>query len=93
MEPKIRFYRARVTALNEHHGIVHFLIQEDLGRSIEKASFDVLDAAFLNSRFDSPLHELINRAELTELDEETFVRTRGKRIPSEVPGMTFWWMK
>ena len=92
MKPTGRFFQARVTALN--HGIIHFLIQEEGGRSIEKASFDVLDAAFLASRFDSPLHEMMNRAELREIDEETFTRTSGARIPSdEVPGMTFWWLK
>ena len=94
VEAEIRYYRARVTTLNDHAGIIHFLIQEEGGRSIEKSSFDVLDAAFLSSRFDSPLHEMVNRAELTEIEEETFAGTQGSRIPSdEVPSMTFWWMK
>lgn len=60
--PEIRFYRARVTILNGLHGIVHFLIREDSGRSLEQSSFDVLDAAFLSSRFDSPLHEMAGGA-------------------------------
>jgi hypothetical protein len=67
---------------------------EDEGRTLQQTSFDVLGAAFLSSRFDSPLHEMVNRAELTEIDEKTFAHTRGVRIPSdEVSGMTFWWMK
>ncbi|MBA3608451.1 MAG: hypothetical protein H0W43_08085 [Chthoniobacterales bacterium] len=93
MEPEIRYYRARVRIL-DHDGFIHFLIQEDDGRSLEQASFDVLTAAFLAPRFNSPLHEMANRAELTLIDEETFARTRGARIPSdEVSAMTFWWMK
>ena len=94
MEQEIRYYRARVKTLNDHHGIIHFLILEDDGRSLEQTSFDVLGAAFLSSRFESPLHEMVNRAELTEIDEEAFARTRGARIPSdEVSGMRFWWIK
>ncbi|MDQ3198041.1 MAG: hypothetical protein M3Q46_02435 [Verrucomicrobiota bacterium] len=78
----------------DHDGFIHFLIKEDSGRSLEQASFDVFTAVFLAHRFDSPLHETANRAELTLIDEETFARTRGARIPSdEVSGMTFWWMK
>ena len=51
-------------------------------------------AGFLSLRLDSPLHEMANRADLKEIDEETFLRTRGPRIPSdEISGMTFWWMK
>ena len=58
---------------------------------MEQSSFDVLDAAFLSSPFESPLHEMMNRADLREIDEETFARTCGARIPSdEVAGMTFW---
>jgi len=92
MKPTVRFFQARVTALNA--GIIHFLVREDEGRSMEQTSFDVLDAAFLSSRFESPLHEMMNRADLREIDEETFSRTVGARIPSEeVAGMTFWWMK
>jgi len=94
VEPKVRFFQARVTSLNDSSGIIHFLVREEDGRSVEQSSFDVLEAAFLSSRFDSPLHEMVNRAELTEIDEETFARTRGARIPSdEVSGMTFWWLK
>jgi hypothetical protein len=94
VKAEIRFYRARVTIFDDLHEIVHFLIQEDSGRSLEKSSFDVLDAAFLSLRFDSPLHEMQNRAELTEIDEQTFARSCGARIPSdEVMGMTFWWMR
>jgi len=37
---------------------------------------------------------MVNRAELTEIDLQTFARTQGNRIPSDdVPGMKFWWMK
>jgi hypothetical protein len=94
VEPETRFYRARVTTLNDHDGIIHFLIQEEDGRSMEQVSFVALEAAFLSSRFDSPLHEMVNRAELTEIDVETFARTRGSGIPSDgVSGMMFWWMK
>jgi hypothetical protein len=93
VEHKIRYFQARVNALS-NHGIVHFLVQEDEGRSIEQSSFDLMGASFLSLRFDSPLHELANRAELKEIDEETFARFRGDRIPSgEIPGMTFWWLK
>jgi hypothetical protein len=78
-----------VTTLNDHHGIIHFLIQEEDGRSMEQVSFVALEAAFLSSRFDSPLHEMVNRAELTEIAVETFARTRGSGIPSDgVSGMT-----
>lgn len=90
---EMRFYRARVTTPNDDHGIIHFLVEEDSGRSIEKVAFDILDAPFLSPRFDSPLHEMVDHADLTELDKETFARTRGTRIPSELPGMTFWWMR
>ena len=93
MKPKARFFQARVTALGDH-GIIHFLIREDAGRSIEQSSFDVMRAGFLSLRFDSPLHELANRAELKEIAEETFTLTQGSRIPSEeVSGMAFWWLK
>ena len=93
MEPEKRYYRARVTIL-DHYGFVHFLVQEEGRRSLEQASFDVLSASFLVHRFESPLHEMMDRAELTLIDEETFARTRGARIPSdEVSSMTFWWMK
>jgi len=94
VNPEVRYYRARVTTLNDHHGIVHFLILEDEGRTLQQASFDVLAAAFLSSRLDYPLHEMVSRAELAEIDEAIFARTRGARIPSdEVSGMRFWWMK
>ena len=94
MEQKSRYYRARVTTLTDFHGIIHFLILENNGRTLQQTSFDVLAAAFLASRFDSPLYEMVNRAELTKIDEETFAQTRGARIPSdEVSGMRFWWMK
>ena len=76
------------------HGIIHFLVRDDEGRSIEQSSFDVMRAGFLSLRFDSPSHELANRAELTEIGEETFTLAKGSRIPSEeVSGMTFWWFK
>jgi hypothetical protein len=81
--------RARVTTLN---GIIHFLVEEIWDAPLKK-SFAILDASFLSSRFDSPLHEMIDHAELTELDTQTFARTRGTLIPSELAGMTFWWMK
>lgn len=48
MESKMRFYRARVTTPNDDHGIIHFLVEEDSGRSIEKVAFDILDAPFLS---------------------------------------------
>ena len=52
--------------------------------------FWTLEVAFLSSRFGSPLREIVNHAELTEIDVETFARTRGSRSPSdEVSGMTF----
>lgn len=93
MGPQPRHYRARVTSLNDA-GIIHFLIREEGGRSPEETSVQVLEATFLTSRFDSPLHEMVNRAELAEVDEATFNRTCGAHIPSdEIPGMTFWWMK
>jgi hypothetical protein len=94
VESGVRYFQARVNALNDDHGIVHFLIREDEGRTTEQTSFDVLEAAFLSSRFHSPLHEMVNRAELKEIDGETFARTQGARIPSdEVSGMRFWWLK
>jgi len=94
METENRYYQARVTTLTDLHGIIHFLILENAGRTLQQTSVDVLGAAFLSSRFDSPLHELLNRAELIEIDEETFARTRGARIPSDdVSSMRFWWMK
>ena len=91
--PNARYYRARVQPLGDG-GLIHFLICEDAGRSPEQTSFDVMAAGFLSSRFNSPLHEMANRADLTELDEATFAFTRGARIPSdEVSGMTFWWLR
>ena len=93
VEPEVRFFQGRVNALGDH-GIIHFLIREEAGRSVEQSSYDVLQASFLSLRFDSPLYELANRAELKEIDEETFARFRGARIPSDdVSGMTFWWLK
>lgn len=93
MSTKARFFQARVTIPGDH-GIIHFLVREDEGRSFEQSSFDVMRAAFLSSRFDSPLHEFANRAELKEITEEVFTFTQGSRIPSgEVSGMKFWWLK
>jgi hypothetical protein len=93
VEPKARFFQARASLLNDH-GTIHFLVREDAGRSTEQSSLDVMAASFLSLRLDSPLHEMANRAALKEIDEETFLRTRGTHIPSdEISGMTFWWMK
>ncbi len=93
MATKARFFQARVTIPGDH-GIIHFLVREDEGRSIEQSSFDVMRAGFLSLRFDSPLHEFANRAELKEITEEIFTLTQGARIASdEVSGMRFWWLK
>jgi hypothetical protein len=76
------------------YGIVHFVVQEDAGRSIEQASVDVMRASFLSLRFDSPLHEFVNRAELKEIREEDFTLRKGSRIGSnEISGMQFWWLR
>lgn len=89
----LRFYRARVQPLGDT-GLIHFLICEDEGRTPEQTSLDVMSAGFLSSRFNSPLHEMANRAHLTELDQATFAFTQGEQIPAgEVSGMAFWWLK
>jgi hypothetical protein len=76
------------------YGIVHFLVQEDEGRSIEQSSIDVMRASFLSLRFESPLHEFLNRAELKEITEEDFTLRKGSRIgPNEIRGMQFWWLR
>jgi hypothetical protein len=92
VEPTVRFFQARVISLN--YGIIHFLIREDEGRTPEEMSYDVMQAGFLSSRFDSPLHEMTKHTELKELDLATFSFVKGSPIPSdEVSGMTFWWLK
>ena len=92
-EAHVRYYRARVQPLDDR-GLIHFLICEDEGRSLEQTSLDVMAAGFLSARFDSPLHEMANRADLTELDKATFAFTQGVRIAAdEVSGMAFWWLK
>ena len=94
MHSKVQFFQARVNCLHDDHGVIHFLIQEDEGRSMIQCSEDVWGAGFLSFCLNSPLYEMANRAELTEMDEETFARRRGARIPAgEVSGMTFWWLK
>ncbi len=91
--PKIRFYQARVTIPGDH-GIIHFLVREEEGRTIEQSSVDVMQAGFLSLRFDSPLHEFVNRAELKEITEEDFTLRKDLGIGSdEVYGMRFWWLR
>ena len=84
-----------ITDVDSHWQPQHdFLVCEDAGRSPGQTSRDVMSAGFLSSRFDSPLHEMANRAYLTELDKATFAFTQGARIPAdEVSGMAFWWLK
>jgi len=51
-------------------------------------------AGFLSLRFDSPMWEFVNRAELKEICESDFNLRKGSRVGSDdVSGMGFWWMK
>lgn len=93
MASTVRFYQARVHIPGDH-GIIHFLVREDEGRSSEQSSVDLLRAGFLSLRFDSPLCEFVNRAELKEIPEAEFSLRKDSSISSgDVSGMSFWWMK
>ena len=93
MQSSARFFQARVVAVSDL-GIIQFLIRDDASRSAEEISRSVLRASFLNLAFDSRLCESLESAQVQELDEETFRRICGQRIPAgEISGMEFWWMK
>jgi hypothetical protein len=87
-----RFFQARVVV--NDLGILQFLIHDDVWRSAEEISRLVLRASFLSLALDSHLCESSESAQVQEIDEETFRRICGQRIPSEeISGIEFWWMK
>ena len=93
MTPNVRFYQGRVSIPGDH-GIIHFLLREDAGRSLEQSSVDLLRAGFLSLQFDSPLCEFVNRAELKEISETDFNFRKGTFLGSgHIHGMEFWWMR
>ena len=92
MQSSARFFQARIVV--NDLGIIQFLIRDDAWRSAEEISRSVLRASFLNLAFASGLCESSESAQVQEIDEETFRRICGQRIPAEeISGMEFWWMK
>jgi hypothetical protein len=91
VEPLPKYYRTRIST-DPDRGLIQFLIAESAGRSLHEARQNVSQVDFLKAGREVP--QSIEIAELTEIDQHTFERTRGKQIPSEeISGMSFYWMR